>query len=75
MCVYIKGQSGFIHCLHSLFISHFKTNALMLEVSKVSKVLRYIACVKNWSKVMYVEGIKRRLKYTLRAVMLCMSKV
>ena len=60
------------------FISHFKTDALMLEVSKVSKVskvLRYIACVKNWSKVMCVEGIKRRLKYTVRAVMLCMSKV
>ena len=43
MCVYIKGQSGFILCLQSLFISHFKTNALM---SKVSKVLKYIACVK-----------------------------
>ena len=43
MSVYIKGQSGFILCLHSLFISHFKTDALMLEVSKV---LRYIACVK-----------------------------
>ena len=43
MCVYIKGQSGFILFLHSLFISHFKTDALM---SQVSKVLRYIACVK-----------------------------
>ena len=44
LCVYTeKGQSGYFLCLHSLFISHFKTDALMLEVSKL---LRFIACVK-----------------------------
>ena len=30
MCVYIKGQSGFILCLHSLFISHFETDIVSI---------------------------------------------
>ena len=60
MCVYVKGQSGFTLCLHNLFISHFKTDALM---SKVPKVLRYIAFVKyctmnKGSNAMYVEGVE-----------------
>ena len=37
VCAYIKGQNGFILCLHSLVISHFKTDALMSEVSKVAQ--------------------------------------
>ena len=74
LCVYIKGQSGFILCLHSLFISHFKTDALM------SEVLRYIACVKycmmnKGANAMCAEGLKRSSIYTVRAVMLKMSKV
>ena len=77
MCVYIKGQSGFILCLYTLFISHFKTDALM---SEVLKVLRYIACVKyctmnKGSNAMYVKGVKSSSIYTVRAVMLSMSKV
>ena len=61
VCVYIKGKNGFILCLHSLFISHFKTDALMLEVLKV---LQYIACLKyctmnKGSNAMYVEAVER----------------
>ena len=77
MCVYIKGQKCFILCLHSLFISHFKTDALM---SEVSKVLRYIAYVKyctmdKGSNAMYVKGVKSSSIYTIKAVILYMSKV
>ena len=77
MCVYIKGQNGFILCLHSLFNSHFKTDALM---SEVLKVLRYIACVKycamnKGSNAMYVKGVESSSIYTIRTVMLCMLKV
>ena len=76
MCVYIKGQNGFILCLHNLFNSHFKTDVL---ISEVSKILRYIACVKyctinKGSNAMYVEGVESSLIYTIKAVMLCMSK-
>ena len=61
MYVYIKGQSGLILCLHSLFISHFKTDALIIEVLKV---LRYIASVKyctmkKGSNAVYVKDVKR----------------
>ena len=77
VCVYIKGQSGYILHLHSLFIFHFKTDVLMLEVSKV---LRYIACVKycamsKGSNAIYVKGDKSSSIYTIRVLMLCMSKV
>ena len=51
VCVYIKGQNGFILCVHSLFISHFKTVALM------SEVLRYIACVKYCTMNKGVMGV------------------
>ena len=72
MCVYIKGQNGFILSLHSLFISHFKTDALM---SKVSKVLQYIACVKYYtmnklSNAMYVEGAERSLEWYYTSVLI-----
>ena len=71
------GQNDFILCLHSLFISHFKTDALM---SEESKVLIYIACVKyctmnKGSNAMYVKGVKSSSIYTIMAVMLCMSNV
>ena len=77
MCVYIKLQSDLILCLHSLFISHFKTDALM---SEVAKVLRYITCFKyctmnRGSNVMYVKGVESSSIYTVRAVMLSMSKL
>ena len=48
-------------CLHSLFISHFKTDDLM---TVASKVLRYIACVKYCT-----------MNKNVRALMLCMLKV
>ena len=49
----------------------------MLEVLKV---LRYIACVKyctmnKGSNAMYVKNVKSSSIYTIRAVMLCISKV
>ena len=61
MCVYIKGQNGFILCLYRLFNSHFKTDILM---SEVLKALKYIPFVKyrtmnKRSNAMYVEGVER----------------
>ena len=50
---------------------------------QLSKVLRYIACVKYYSvnegsNAMYVKGVQKSSIYTIRAVMpvmLCMLKV
>ena len=77
MCVYIKGQNGFILFLRSLFNSHFETDALM---SEALKMLRYIASVKyctmnKGSNAMHVKGFKSSSIYTIKAVMLYMSKV
>ena len=46
----------------------------------MSEVLRYIACVEyctmnKGSNGIYVEGVKSSSIYTIRAVMLCKSKV
>ena len=71
----MRGQSGFILCLHSLFIFHFKTDALMSEVSEVSKLLRYIACVKyctmnKGSNAMYVKGVEKSLKWSYTSLLI-----
>ena len=52
----------------------------MLCMMKVLKVLRYMACVKyctmnKGSDAVYDEGVASSSMYTIRAVMLCMSKV
>ena len=47
--MYIKGRSGFILCLHSLFNFHFKTDALMSGV--------YIAYVKYCTMNKGVMGV------------------
>ena len=77
--VCIHKRTKWVHSLFiwGVFISHFKADALMLEVSNV---LRYIACVKHCtmnkgSNAMYVKGVKSISKYTISNVMLCMSKV
>ena len=49
-------------------------------MSEVSKVLRYITCVKYYtmnkgSNAMYVKGVESSSIYTIKAVMLCMLKV
>ena len=67
MYVYIKGQSGFILCLHV----YFKTDALMLEMLKV---LRYVACVKycmnKGSNAMYVKGVERSSKWSYTSLLI-----
>ena len=55
-------------------------NRVMLFMSKVSKVLRYIACVKyctmnKGSNAMYVEGVKSAYRAPQYGVMLLMLKV
>ena len=67
MYVYIKGQSGFILCLHV----YFKTDALMLEMLKV---LRYVACVKycmnKGSNAMYVKCVERSSKWSYTSLLI-----
>ena len=44
MYVYTKGQSGFILCLHSLFISYFKTDVIDVkgvEIHSMRDILYY----------------------------------
>ena len=68
-----------------------ETDTLMLEVLKVWNTVRYYeqlikgyVCQRCQKKLkihckdcnaMYAKGVKRSSKYTVRSVMLCMSKV
>ena len=72
MCVYIKGQSGFILCLHSLFISYFKTDALMLEVSKGVEICSMceILCYEQRLNAMYVKDVERSSKWSYTSLLI-----
>ena len=52
-----------------VFVALYRVILLMLEVSKVHRELSL------QSNVTHVKGVKSSSIYTIRAVMLCMSKV
>ena len=61
--------------LKVVFEAVYRVMLLMSEVLKMNSFIYYVLHCMNKKIKEYVKGVIRSWKYTVRAVMLCMSKV